>query len=461
MAKKFGVLLIGLFSLLLTLSIISAALEITQQPVSVLAIPELNKPAMFSLNIKNLGGSEGFTLYSLASVNIEPNDSVFIDSGATQNVLMKVYPTFPLKVSPDYYSFEYKIKGASIQQSEEVAITLVAPKDAFDISFEDVNPASTSTILHFKNKYGGDFEKIYLELSSPMFSATQEFALVANEDKQIQIPLDSDKVKTLTAGEYIVDAKIKVDNIIANKKSVINFNEKAGITVTESSEGKILRRYEIEKKNTGNTKTEVSTSITRNLFTSLFTSFNLIPIKKELNGLRVTYLFKKELLPNESLRVVAKTNWWILIGIIVLIFVIYYLIDKYISNKIVLDKRVSFVRTKGGEFALKVTIKVRARDFVERIKVVDRLPPMVKVFERYGMAMPEKIDVANRRLEWNIQALSSGEERIVSYIIYSKIGVVGRFELPSAESIYEYKGKIKEAQSNRAFYLNEPNERKE
>ena len=83
---------------------------------------------------------------------------------------------------------------------------------------------------------------------------------------------------------------------------------------------------------------------------------------------------------------------------------------------------------------------------------MDRLPPMVKVFERYGLAMPDKIDEKNRRLEWSIQALGKGEVRELSYIIYSKIGVVGKFELAPAEAFYEYMGKIKEASSNSAFY---------
>ena len=40
------------------------------------------------------------------------------------------------------------------------------------------------------------------------------------------------------------------------------------------------------------------------------------------------------------------------------------------------------------------------------------------------------------------------------------MGVVGKFELPEAEGIYEYKGKIKEAVSNRSFFINEPGKKK-
>lgn len=456
MAKKIGVFMLCLFSVLLTLSLVSAVLEVKQTPISVVAVPELQKPAIFQLNIKNLGNSDTLSIYSFASVNLEPNESVFIANNEEKEIYLKVYPTFPLKISPDYYSFEYKITGANLgTQLEELALTLLAPKDVFDIVLDDVTPDSKNAVVHFKNKYGGTIEGISAEVTSPLFSSTRDFTVNAFEDKQVEVPIYADKAKSLLAWQYVVYVKFNIQGVVASKKSVINFNEKAGIETSESLEGKILRRYEIEKKNNGNVKSEVTISISKNLFASLFTSFNLRPSKKELEGFHINYLFRKELSPNESLRVIAKTNWWILVGIIVLLVVIYYLIDKYISNKLVINKSVSFVRTKGGEFALKVTIKAKARDFVERIRIMDRLPPMLKVFERYGIEAPEKIDERNRRLEWNISALSDGEERIVSYIVYSKIGVMGKFELPSAEAIYEYQGKIKEAQSNRAFYLNE------
>jgi hypothetical protein len=456
MAKKIGVFLLVLCFLMLSISLISASLEITKSPVSVSAIPSINKPAIFTLNIKNLGTSDSFSAYSLASVNIYPNSSVFIGAGETKDITISIFPTFPLKISPDYYSFEYKIKGDQTPpQSDEIAITLLAPKDAFDLIFEDITPDSKSAVLHFKNKYGGPFEKISAEFSSPLFSYSQEFALSANEDKTIEIPLDSEKISSLLAGQYIVAVKLNIENFEAEKNTVINFNERSGIAVSELREGKILQRYEIEKKNNGNLKAEVTIAVRKNLFSALFTSFNVVPAKKEISGFGINHVFKKELSPGESLRVVVKTNWWILVGVIIAIIIIYYLIDKYLKNKLVLKKRVSLVRTKGGEFALKVTITAKARDFVERIRIIDRIPPMVKIFERYGMSMPEKIDESNRRAEWNIQALSAGEERIMSYIVYSKIGVMGRFELPATEAIYEFQGKIREAQSNRAFYTNE------
>lgn len=82
---------------------------------------------------------------------------------------------------------------------------------------------------------------------------------------------------------------------------------------------------------------------------------------------------------------------------------------------------------------------------------------MVKIYERFGAEKPTRINEKDRRIEWNFEKLESGETRVISYIIYSKIGVLGRFALPSATAIYEHEGNISEAQSNRAFFLAEQN----
>lgn len=455
--KKSGVLIFALFSLILLTSFISAEVEIKKTTVSSMAIPELNLPAIFSVELTNNGLDDVFTIYSLAGVRIEPNTTISLNHGASQTIMLKAYPTTPSTVSPDYYSFEYKISGEKLGlQSDQLAISIVELKDAFNFYVDDINLNSQIATIHLDNKCGHSFSNVKVNIVSTLFNAALDFPVTAYENKKIEVPLDSQKLKETLAGKYVADVKIISSDVTSKFTSSIRYNEQPDVLTTESSKGFFIQQYQIEKKNNGNTKTDVSVGVTRNMFTALFTSFNIPPTKKEINGLRITYIFEKELLPNENITLTAITNWWILLVVIVAIILVYYIIDKYVKEKIVLRKYVSFVRTKGGEFALKITIKARARDFVEKIRILDRLPPMVKLFERQGLSAPDKIDTQNRRLEWNIAALGRGEEREWSYIVYSKIGVIGKFELPAADAVYEFNGKIKDAQSNRAFFVHEP-----
>jgi len=455
--KKIGVLFsVLLVFILISSLLVSASLEIKKEAVSSMAIKELNLPAIFNLQIKNLGSADTFHIYSLTGIDMEPTEKFTISSGATKEIVLKAYPSLPIRSSPDYYSFVYKIEGDSSGITDDkLAISLVNLKDAFNLEADSINPNSQKIIIHFDNRAGHDFSNVKLDLSSVFFSKTLDFPLEAYEKKSIEVTLDKDKIRELVAGPYIINAKIETSGISTTSSTILKFDEMPGIETIESNEGWFSVRREIQKINKGNINTDVVVIINKNLFSSLFTSFNTPYLRKEVQGFSVSYIFEEELMPGKTYEVIARTNWWILIAIIVVIILIYYFTDKYIKTKLVLKKKVNFVHTKGGEFALKVTIYAKARDFVEKIRIIDRLPPMVKLFERYGAVNPDKVDEKNRRIEWNISGLGKGEERVFSYIIYSKIGVMGRFELPSAGAIYEYEGRLKEASSNTTFFNNE------
>jgi len=455
--KKLGVLLVfALFLIQLgTLSFISADVTVKEEAVSSMAILELNMPAIYNLDITNNGASDTFQIYTLVGLDLEPKEKFYISQGDTERIVVKIYPK---NIAP-YYNFEYKIKGEKMGiQKEGLVMNAVGLKDVFSIKAEEISPDSENIIIHFENKGGQSFDAVDLSLSSTFFEESYSFSVGPFEEKNLTIELDKDKIKEITAGNYIIESKIQVENISATQdSSLITFNEKAGIETTTSSEGFFIARYESEKTNEGNVPTEVSIVISKNILSIPFTVFNVDYNKREINKFTVTYTFKKEINPTESLKVISRTHWWILILIIIAIVVIS--LQIYNSQKLIIRKRVSFVKTKGGEFALKVTLILKARGFVENIRLIDKIPYMVKLFERYGAVQPDRIDETNRRLEWNISGLRRGEERIFTYIIYSKIGVVGKFELPEAEAIYEAEGKPKETSSNRAFYINEPRER--
>ena len=51
--------------------------------------------------------------------------------------------------------------------------------------------------------------------------------------------------------------------------------------------------------------------------------------------------------------------------------------------------------------------------------------------------------------------MNSGEERVYSYMVYSTVGVVGKFALPPALAVFEKLGKIHEVDSNSVYFLAE------
>ncbi len=450
--KKFGVFLLALISLsILSSFFVSATLDIQKQEVAIMAVKDLNMPAIFNLQITNLGENDTFNIYNLVGLEMTPNESFDLAKGATKSMVVEVYPT----LKADYQSFEYKINGLKAGiQNDELAIIIVDLKDVFNFYADEINPDSSKAVLHFDNRGAHAFENVKVELSSPFFTKTEEFASAGSGTNTLEVALDKDKIKNILAGSYVINAKITVKEVTSQISTIIKFNEKPEVKTIESSEGIFLQRYEVEKKNLGNTKNQVSVVITKDLISSLFTSITPAYDKREMKGFNRVYTFQKEISPDESFKVVVKTNWWLLVLIIVVIILGNYLINKYIREKLVIKKTIQQVRTRGGEFALKVNIQVKARDYVEKIRIVDRIPSMVKLFDQYGLTRPDRIDERLKMLEWNVSGMSKGEERVFSYIVYSKIGVVGKFELPQTGVIYEYLGKIREATSNVAFFIN-------
>ena len=73
----------------------------------------------------------------------------------------------------------------------------------------------------------------------------------------------------------------------------------------------------------------------------------------------------------------------------------------------IIRKKVSFVKSKGGEFALKVTLNLHARKYIEKIRLIDRLPPLVKLYEKFGIEKPIRTDEKNKRIEWAFEKLEA------------------------------------------------------
>ena len=458
MAKKTGLMILLTFMFFTcSLSIISAInLEVSAKPIQNAAITTLKEPAVFELIIRNLGDSDKFEIYSLVGVDITP-ETFSADTGETKKITIKLMPQEAISEKGGFLTFEYKIKDSKngIQQ-EKLTMNIISLGEAFAITPESITPQSETIKIEVKNKLNYEFSGIKSKMSSVFFTEENTFSLKSYETKTFEINLNSEKVKTLTAGSYLLNTRITVKSKTEDVESLIKFLEQEGIETTEVKEGILIKREETAKTNVGNTIKIVKVIAKRNIFSYLFTTFNIVPIEITRNGFKVTYTWEKELVPNEKLNVIVKTNWFYPIIVIIFTIVLFVLIRKYVESDLILRKQVSFVRTRGGEFALKISLRIKAKKFIEKINIIDKLPPLVSLYERYGAIAPDKIDLRNKRIEWNVESLNEREERIFTYIIYSKIGVVGKFELPSAKALYEKEGKIKEATSNRSFYINEP-----
>jgi hypothetical protein len=453
----FGILLV------FSLSFVSAlGLGINSENVVDTVINDGGEPAVVDFNIFNGGSGGDFEIFIFEKFIVEPSE---FSLGEDKSVKLRV------KFTPEGSSLEevgsvrfpvfFREKGGSDTVEEEIFIKLVDFDGAFSFKAENVNPEADSLTLTFFNLENINYDKIDLVFSSSFFKDREaSISLGRNEKKIFAIPISKADFKQLVSGNYFISAEYTVDGITSVIEAPVKLLESSGISVSEDSSGLIIDTKTINKHNEGNIPTIADVVVVKNIISRLFTTFSTEPQRVERAGFSVEYFWQKELQPDETLSVKVTTNWIFPLLILISIVAILYLFNLYMATNVVVRKKVSFVRTRGGEFALKVTLKVKAKKFVEKVVLYDRLPAMAHLYNRYGDS-PEDFNKVSGRLQWDVGHLGDGEERVFSYVLYSKMKIIGKFELPSAVAMYEMMGKLHEAKSNRSFFINEPREIRE
>ncbi len=406
-----------------------------------------------NLSVTNLEKDANFRFYNLIGFEISPSDWFFLRKGETKNIELTIVPRTDLKYSKKFVFNFYIIQDDKTEQKEQILFRVLSIGEALEINPIDITPNSENLTLIVRNTLDLSLENITIKINSLLSNDELSFSLAPHEEKSLSLSLDKDALKGLEAGFYTLSIELETNGIKDSIEKRINYLETDLISTSEERSGFIINTHTIKKENIGNTPMASEIKIQKNILSRLFTSFNVEPDLAKREGFRVFYFWNRELSPGEVLTVRATTNWIIPIIVVLLIVSIVVMAKRYSRDNLLLKKRISFVKAKGGEFALKVTITVKARKNLERVNIIDRLPAIVKIYERFGSEKPSSIDEKHKKIQWEFERLEQGEVRALSYIIYSKVGVLGKFVLPSAVGVYEVDGKIAESKSNRAFFV--------
>lgn len=431
----------------------ASAISINDSVLKDAIIPELNHPAEVNLIVSDMNSGD-YNAYTLTDVKIVPTETFRLDS-PTDSVKLLVYPTPELKTE-GYYSFTYFLREERTEANieDKMLVNIMPLKSALEITSE-ANDMNKDTVRFFvRNRANADLKNLNVNFSSALFKLeNQKFDLDAYSTKIFDVAVPN--LKTIQAGSYLVNGNVEVVSGSGSIEGKVYIGEKKGIDTTDEKKGFIIRTQDITKTNVGNVPEEVNVVVERDAFSRLFTTFNVDPNEVDRDGWKVTYIWNKKLGPSERFEVIAKTNF--VFPVLVLIAALFIVLgfQKFYTQKVEVSKSVSPVRTKGGQFALRVRVTVKAKDNVQNVSLVDKIPAVVKVHENFGVAEPNKVDLKNRRIEWNFGNMNSGETRTVSYIVYSTVGVVGRFALPSSVVVFEQNNEIHEVESNQVYFLSE------
>jgi len=441
---------------------VSASISVDKQILSDVVIKDANQSATFVLSIHNSGITDNFRIFSIAGMNINPSDWFEVKSGETKRVNVEVFPQESLASKSGKILFPFNVVSASETYEDKLLVDLQNLEGCFDVGTNSVDPDSSTVEIYLYNIRNVEMNGVSVKLSSPFFSVEKSYDFKPFEKKIIPITVNREDYKKLSAGTYFVNADMTYKSASAKVQRQMNFLEKESISTEDKSYGFIISDRVIRKTNDGNVAKDVGVSVEGNIITRLFTFTSPSANSVTRDGFFVTYSWVGTVNPGETFTVDIKTNWVFPLLLIVIVLAIAFFVKRYTQTDLIMNKRASFVHAKGGAFGLKVTVNVTARNFIENVRVSDRLPPMTRIVENtFGGIMPHKVDEKSGRVEWIFNHLDSGEQRSFSYIIYSRVGVVGKYALPRAFAIFSKGGEIHEAESNQVFYIAEPVKRVE
>lgn len=442
--------------MVLCLSLVSAAITVeAPDTIPLVIVGSTNETAFYDLTITNTGPADEFQLYSLVGVSLEPS-RVRLESGIPTKLTLRATPGDKLLDNTrGFVRFEYEIFNTlSGTSKHELMMKIIDLGDAFFIRPVSVEPGDTTAIVTLQNLENTRFNNLRIKVDSPLFEDEQTVSLNPYEIVNITVPINTEAARKLVAGTYSLRVEFHYagaeDRIIPDLK----YLEKGGIAVSESFEGVVVRTKITEKTNEGNVPVTVTISERRDIFTRLVTDYDPTPDTVSKRGFYVIYGWQKHLAPSESLHVTATTNYTLPLIFLALIVLAVVIVKIYIRRSLSLVKRVSFVRTRGGEFALKVTIHAKAHRALANVHITDHIPHSMKLYESYGIK-PDAVHEATRSVSWHLAHLNAGEERVFSYIMYSKIRVVGSFELPAAHATYTHNGAHVSVLSNKTSFASE------
>ncbi len=459
MKKVIGVMI--LLAVLLIPGVLALNIEVTHPSAKSAMIIGLDKPAVVDVQIKNKGASQNLEFYTYFTTSMFPKGTTPIGAYETKTVRLEFYPPERIKES-GYHTFDYFIHAEDGSESQQtITINAVKLNEALELGSGEVNLDDETIQIYVHNKVTFNFENLTVRFTSPFFDFEETFSLEPNQRKDFVVALERDDFKKLIAGYYTMNAKVETGKLKTEIEAPIKFIEKDILTETKKDYGFIVNTKIITKTNEGNVVSDTQTLIRKNIVSRLFTTFSPEPDLTERQGFNVYYTWNQEINPGESYEIKVRTNWLLPFVLIILLVIIVGITKFYSNRNLVMRKSVSFVRTKGGEFALKVNVYVRAKNYIENINVTERIPAIMKVHTQFGTEKPAKIDEKARKIEWKFSRLQSGETRVLNYILYSKVGVIGKFALPRTNALFERDGKLMERNSNQTFFVIEPTLKKE
>lgn len=468
---------ITLWLIFTLLAVAQAYAQVEEQPSSTLKVTHIGPTyvqvggeAIFSVTVENIGyRKEELSIASdpfagLPNSKFEyviiSNNRLTLNSGEAEKTNVTIKLKKATEPKENYGTF---ITVQSLISTEKLGhnfiLRVVPPEDVFEMKVsvpEKVQPGREFEVkINLENNLNTYVRDVKVVVNSEMF----------NEERVINFFPFQSREETFTftipqlakPEEYTLNIRIiQADFLTDSSKTLFRVMEKSDVKEKLEVNSQFLKTtYSVTKTNIGNTPVQETFDLPLNMFQKSFTSSSLDATSSDSSGLH--WLFTIQ--PDSEYKLNVTINYQPLFaGILVVVFVA-LLAGYLLSRGVTIKKEILKIKqTPDGMSELKVLLHIKNNSgkSVHNLAVIELLPNLIYPSTHFGTLHPEKVQKGDKgvKLTWTINELLSGEERILSYTVHSKINVIGKFLLPPALVRYKnLKGRTINSKSNQLSFF--------
>lgn len=430
-------------ALLITL-LIAVSTAVTAFPVELEVVDRtasIDSPAVFNVTVENDYASED--RFRISSIQSPPLVSTWFDYDYSKTIEAGERDTFRIEVTPEEnaiqqnYAFTVNLRSFQNDDSQKLEsfFTVQNRYDlkiaSFQIQKDKIKPGDIVEVsATIENTASETLDNFTVEAEGFNSSVEKQGAVLGSGDS-IRYSFELDVPEGRMPGEESVSLKVYNNGEKAQSSSQkVEVEEVRNVERNAIQEDMLLVKTEtVEMKNTGNIKAEETIERTLPVYIDPLTTFEPKP-EEETEGADQHYKWNVELEPGESKKVSYTVSYMPALGFIALLF-----LGVLGFRKLQTDLKVSkHAENREGEVKVRIELQNNSSTSLTDLKVKDFVPDIAEVSQNFDMARPVVTKTSSgTRLEWDIESLEPGEQRIFEYTITPLVEVEGGVKLDSTE----------------------------
>lgn len=458
--SKYKVLIFFLLiTSLLSVSALASNLDIRVVPIK--DDISIYEEAVFEIVVTNFNNfDETISIYSpnidVWSVKVIPS-TYFLSPGERVNIPVRIMPKSSI-IQGAEYGVQFNIRAVNSEKLERVhAFIGIKSQDQIAreylpilaLNLPELNEVDVTEQVLFnfeiENKNIRKIEDLSVVISSDVFNDFFKLNIGPLEKKEVQTVLNAPF--TTRPQEGVLTVALNLGNQTLIKRTIdYEIIEVENQGVEQSSVKEILfTSTDVKLSNDGNVPITATYRVPTVLLDYFFIRGNMN--SRLINDGGYFKEFYIELLPGEryDLFIVVSYRFllYIIAGLLLLSLIYYTFRSPLTIHKSVVS--ISVKEDSLSEMKVLLHIKNRTRKVFDNIIVLDKIPKITEMGKEFslGTLRPTKIMNHEKKgtiAKWELKALDSYEERVLTYKLYSNLTIVGGLTLPI--SILKFKSKI-------------------